>query len=48
MSKCLKCGKKFFCGIEEGKDDCWCFHKPKKQPNGASCYCEDCLMKNSD
>lgn len=43
--KCSSCGKEFVCDIKEGKNDCWCFDKPKRQPDGYNCYCEDCLIK---
>ena len=46
MTECSKCGENFYCGVEKGDNDCWCFHKPKKQPNGKLCYCEECLMKS--
>jgi len=45
MAKCLECGKEFSCAIVEEKKDCWCFHKPKIQPSGFDCLCEECLMK---
>ncbi len=45
MDKCSNCGDKFYCGIQAGDSDCWCFHKPKKQANGESCFCEKCLDK---
>ncbi|WP_420887997.1 cysteine-rich CWC family protein [Candidatus Nitrosotenuis cloacae] len=45
MSKCSNCGEGFYCGVEAGDSDCWCFHKPKKQPRSNSCFCENCLER---
>lgn len=43
MTRCSSCGENFFCGIEARNGDCWCFHKPKKQPHEEHCFCEKCL-----
>ncbi len=47
MTKCSNCGENFLCGVEEGKNDCWCFYKPKKQPDGEHCYCEKCFTNKT-
>jgi len=48
LKNCENCGQEFFCEIEAGKEECWCFHKTPKSIDGNSCLCEWCLDNKLD
>lgn len=43
---CPVCGTVFVCGMEAGKDRCWCASLPPLpiDPAVAGCLCPDCLQ----
>ncbi|MBK9594968.1 MAG: cysteine-rich CWC family protein [Rhodocyclales bacterium] len=45
---CPGCGRTFMCGMEAGREYCWCADLPALEAvpaAGAGCYCPECLKR---
>jgi hypothetical protein len=43
-SNCSRCGAPFTCGMQVGKEPCWCAALPPLAPlPGRGCLCRPCL-----
>ncbi|HNQ57201.1 MAG: cysteine-rich CWC family protein [Burkholderiales bacterium] len=45
---CPGCGRIFMCGMEAGRERCWCADLPPLEMppvDGKGCYCPECLKK---
>ncbi|MCM0149906.1 cysteine-rich CWC family protein [Photobacterium galatheae] len=43
---CILCGQPAYCGVEDGKQECWCFELAKRDTSGlpkGQCVCRACL-----
>ncbi|HXZ55794.1 MAG TPA: cysteine-rich CWC family protein [Burkholderiales bacterium] len=43
-TRCPGCGAEFECGMQAGRERCWCEDfPPLPNPEGDACYCPRCL-----
>jgi hypothetical protein len=47
LSRCPGCGGEFECGMQSGRETCWCEEFPtlSEPVAGISCYCPRCLKR---